>query len=211
LRRPHDIHVREFERQVENLVARNYPELAGMSAAAFTETFAPLGRRLAEIRTMSNGSSLPFVIVVKHDLVSTQRAMSKVEFGRQRGIVRMDPTEPEEFDAIDGLDVPAEPAYLAVGLDTGQGTLNVTPEEALETIVGAGRSPLTIDEGVALATHFPEVLRERNAFSILGSRRGDRRVPALWISGGAPRLGWCWAGNPHSWLGSASCAARLGT
>jgi hypothetical protein len=39
---------------------------------------------------------------------------------------------------------------------------------------------------------------------------GDRRVPALWISGGAPKLGWCWAGNPHTWLGSASCATRLG-
>ncbi|MGQ0669203.1 MAG: DUF5701 family protein [Actinomycetota bacterium] len=25
-----------------------------------------------------------------------------------------------------------------------------------------------------------------------------------------PRLGWCWAGNPHTWLGSASCGAGVG-
>ena len=36
-----------------------------------------------------------------------------------------------------------------------------------------------------------------------------RRVPTFWVSKGAPRLGWCWAGNPHSWLGAASAAGRL--
>jgi hypothetical protein len=35
-------------------------------------------------------------------------------------------------------------------------------------------------------------------------------VTAIWISKGAPKLGWCWAGNPHTWLGSASCAKRIG-
>ncbi|WFF07707.1 DUF5701 family protein [Micromonospora sp. WMMD1076] len=29
-------------------------------------------------------------------------------------------------------------------------------------------------------------------------------MPALWISQGAPKLGWCWFGNPHTWLGSAT-------
>jgi hypothetical protein len=23
-------------------------------------------------------------------------------------------------------------------------------------------------------------------------------------------LGWCWDGNPHTWLGSASCKTRIG-
>jgi hypothetical protein len=56
---------------------------------------------------------------------------------------------------------------------------------------------------------------------LLGSRCGDRRVPALWISGGSARdggtarrgaakLGWCWAGNHHTWLGHASAAQRVG-
>ena len=43
---------------------------------------------------------------------------------------------------------------------------------------------------------------------LAGSRCGDRRVPALWISEGAPKLGWCWAGNPHTWLGTASAGSR---
>ncbi|MEI2690845.1 MAG: DUF5701 family protein [Anaerolineae bacterium] len=46
---------------------------------------------------------------------------------------------------------------------------------------------------------------------LLASRCGDKRVPAFWLSQNRPKLGWCWAGNPHTWLGSASCAERVGT
>ncbi|HYN94662.1 MAG TPA: DUF5701 family protein [Pilimelia sp.] len=31
----------------------------------------------------------------------------------------------------------------------------------------------------------------------------------MWISGRAPKLGWCWEGNPHTWLGVASTGARI--
>jgi Family of unknown function (DUF5701) len=200
----------EFDRQLENLLAKGYPKLARMTADAFVEQVTQLEQRLAEIPATANGSSIPFVLVVRNDLVRTERAMSQVEVGQKRGVVRMTPTEPSEYAPIDGLDLPSVLAYLVVDLDIGQTTLNVTPEDALKTILAHRRSPLTIDEGVAVVTHHPDVLRTRNAFSLLGSRRGDRRVPAIWTSSGAPRLGWCWAGNPHTWLGSASCSARLG-
>jgi hypothetical protein len=43
----------------------------------------------------------------------------------------------------------------------------------------------------------------------------DARTPALWISNGtgrerrdAVKLGWCWWGNRHTWLGIASCGER---
>ena len=32
----------------------------------------------------------------------------------------------------------------------------------------------------------------------------------MWISERAPKLGWCWDGNPHTWLGIASAGARVG-
>jgi hypothetical protein len=35
-------------------------------------------------------------------------------------------------------------------------------------------------------------------------------VPAFWISERAPKLGWCWDGNPHTWLGVASAGVRTG-
>jgi hypothetical protein len=184
----------ELDRQVENLVARGYPELKGMSPDAFRELLAPLAERVP--------GSTPFVVVVK---VASERALPLVG-----GFTRMEGEELERFAPIDGVEVPAGEAYLVTDVDTGHATLNVTPDDALPGIVAAGRSPLTISEGVAVLTHDPHVLKEQNAFSLLGSRCGDRRVTALWVSAGKPRLGWCWAGNPHTWLGSASCASRVG-
>jgi hypothetical protein len=126
---------------------------------------------------------------------------------RLGGFVGMDPTNPADYRPIAEVDVPDVPAYRLVDFDPGTEFFDVTPDDALPRILARGRSPLTIDEGIAVLIHRPDVLQE-SAFSLLGSRRGDRRVPALWISGGRPRLGWCWAGAPHSWLGAASCAGR---
>ena len=77
-------------------------------------------------------------------------------------------------------------------------------EDATRTIRERGRTPLTIDEGIALVTQVPQALEKNKCFMLAGSRRHDRRVPALWISERAPKLGWCWDGNPHTWLGTAS-------
>ena len=130
-------------------------------------------------------------------------------------MARLRPYLLDRFRPIESVSVPAGTAYRRVDVNTGRETLNVTPDSALAEITRAGRSPLTLgdtlEEGIALVTHFPEVLKAHNCFSLLGSRGGDRRVPALWVmKGGAPRLGWCWAGNPYTWLGSASCGTRTG-
>jgi len=86
----------------------------------------------------------------------------------------------------------------------------VRPEDAVAALSERGRTPLSVDEGIALVLQFPASLEKNHCFSLAASRCGDRRVPALWISKGAPKLGWCWAGNPHTWLGTASCGGRAG-
>lgn len=186
-----------------------YPGLAGKSHEAFAELFAPLRARLDELPAATVDAEIPFVLVLDRNLVPAEKSMPLVEQNGRQGFVDMNPTEPRAFAPIDEVRPPTEPAYLVVDIDTGNDTLNVTPDDALPLIAARGRSPLTIEEGIAVLTHHPDLLRERNAFSLLGSRRGDKRVPALWTSNGSPRLGWCWAGNPHTWLGSASCVSRL--
>jgi hypothetical protein len=150
---------------------------------------------------------IPFVLVVRG--IAADRAMPRVRLGGKQGFTTMEAGDLVRFEPIESVAVPEAAAYLLTDVDTGRASLNVTPDDALETIAAEGRSPLTLEEGIALVMQFPEVLRTHNAFSLLGSRCGDRRVTAIWLSKGAPRLGWCWAGNPHTWLGSASCAARV--
>jgi len=200
----------QFDRQVENLLAKGYPGLAGLDEAELLRQVGPLRERLPALSTDESLARLPFAIVVTRQLVATEAAMARVELRGRRGVTRLEPVAPERFVPLAELELPREAVYLVVDVDTGADTLNVTPDEAHGRISRAGRSGLTIDEAIAVVTHFPEVLRTRNCFSILGSRCGDRRVPALWVSGGRPRLGWCWAGNPHTWLGSASCWGRVG-
>jgi len=174
----------------------------------FLRHIAPLKERLPGVPVSGEETRIAFVIVVGSELVPRERAMPLVELGGKGGFTTMAADDLERFTPVGGVRLPAGSAYLVGDIDTGRGTLNVPPDEAIETISEENRSPLTIDEGVALITHYPEVLKTRNCFSMLGSRCGDRRVTAMWISEGRPRLGWCWAGNPHTWLGSASCRSR---
>lgn len=149
-----------------------------------------------------------FVLVINSPLAPVTTMLPLVERKGKSAIEQLYPIEPERFRPIKAVELPLGQAYLLLDIDRGKDTLNVTPDAALESIIGQGRSPLTIEEGIAVLTHFPEFLQPNNCFLLLASRCGDKRVPALWLSKGQPKLGWCWAGNPHTWLGSASCGKR---
>lgn len=201
----------EFDRQLETLLEQGYPALAGLSPEAFRRALAPLRALAPEgAAPAPEEGRVPFVIVIQRALVTAEQAMPRTRRGEKRGIHVFTAGELERFMPIEGVLLPGGVAYLALEIDTGREFLNLTPDEALRGITGQGRSPLTIEEGVSLLTQYPAVLQKNACFSLPGSRSGDRRVAALWISEGRPKLGWCWAGNPHTWLGSASCAQRRG-
>ncbi|HMJ33807.1 MAG TPA: DUF5701 family protein [Baekduia sp.] len=202
----------EFDRQVDVLLQTGYPAAAGLSPATFAARLQPLKARLADLDTgaWAPQGVVPFVLVIGPGLVPVDGAITRVERRGRRGFAVIDADDLAGFTPIDGVEVPAGDAHLIADVDLGFATRNVPPEAALPQIEDRDRSVLTIDEGVALVTQFPEAVAENAGFSLVGSRCGDRRVTALWISKGAPKLGWCWAGAPHTWLGSASCARRLG-
>jgi Family of unknown function (DUF5701) len=203
----------EFGRQIYNLLAKGYPSVTGLKADEFLAHVYPLLGRVGELETSDgrDAATIPFVIVVKSELAPGAETIGLVERRDKAGMSVLDADEFEAFRPIDSVALPDGLAYLMVDIETGADTRNVTPDAALDVINGRQRSPLTLDEGIALLTHYPEAVARNAGFSLLGSRCGDRRVTAMWISGGRPKLGWCWAGNPHTWLGSASCAGRLGS
>ena len=162
------------------------------------------------LRDHATGDS---VLVVTRDVVSPYDTVPLLHLDGSDRPGRVDRNHAEgDLAAYHPVEdcIPPGKAYLLVGVERGEEFCNVTPEEATATIRGRGRTPLTIDEGIALVTQRPDVLEKNKCFMLAGSRRSDRRVPALWISERAPKLGWCWDGNPHTWLGTASCAARVG-
>lgn len=204
----------EFERQAATLMAKGYLELTQLSEREFKKELDILRDKLPlNINTQIDleKGTLPFVIVVKSTLVPSDSAMALVEKNGKSGITKLFPHQPTDFNTIAEVEIPASNMYLLINIDRGKENINLPPNRALQLIRQANRSPLTIDEGIAIVTHYPEYLIKNNCFSLLASRhKGDQRVPAIWInSQKQPNLGWCWDGNPHTWLGSASCAARV--
>lgn len=196
----------EFDRQVDALAMTGLPDLLDLQDPCFRAWLEPL-RDVLPSPEEPTGTGIPFVVVLPElPLVEVLDAVHTVGGS---GFTTMEPEDLTRFRPLSGLGVPSGP-YLLLDVDTGPDTLGHTPADVLPEITANGRSPLTIAEGLAVLVSDPGILRSRNCFSLLGSRCGDKRVPALWVSARRPRLGWCYQGAPHDWLGSASCAGRVG-
>lgn len=203
----------EFDRQLQRLVDKGYPALAGLRATAFRELVAPLYQAVLDRKSELSPPTrarVPFVLVITKQLVPAASSMSLTELNGKPGFVTDDFDDVDQFAPIESVEIPDGGAYVVFDVDRGAGYLNVRPNDALASITAAGRSPLTVDEGIAFITQFPDSLEKNNCFSLLASRGPGQRVPALWISKSMPKLGWCWDRNPHTWLGSASAGSRAG-
>lgn len=210
----------EFARQVATMIEAGYPALAHMTAGEFSAQVDPL---LEQVHGLNDGGGdtddidandrVPWLIVVSSLMIAAEDLVPLLRLpgGSTPGIVdRNHGGEPlAQFLPRPELDVPVAPAYLVVGVDRGDEFRGVRPRDAVPTILDRGRTPLTIHEGLAFAMLHPASLEPNHCYMLAGSRRGDQRVPALWISGRSPKLGWCWDGNLHTWLGIASAKERL--
>jgi hypothetical protein len=162
-------------------------------------------------------------VAVHPSLASARQLAPLLSRAQKPGFVVGDLTDLEAFGPIAGLEIPDSPLYLVHDIDRGDDMRNWSPNEALPAITGLGRSPLTINEGISWLLQEPKLLEPNHCFMTIGSRKTkpkglDARTPAIWISGGtghdgkenagAPKVGWCWAGNRHTWLGFASARTR---
>lgn len=210
----------EFDRQVRTLTALGYPALGGRTPEQFAELVAPL-RAEAVAHAGDAGQEydpavtgrVPFVLVVDRGLAPLERTMplTTLHGGRLPGFVdrTFEPGSLERFVATKEAEPPGrDGVHLLFDVERGEEFCGVVPNDAMATVAERGRTLLTIEEGIALMTHVPQLLVKNKCFSLGGSRSGDRRVPAIWISQKAPKLGWCWQGNPHTWLGMASAGSR---
>ncbi len=171
-------------------------------------------------------------------LVPTPRSCSYADLMRlvthkgHPGFVVEDFTDASDFVAVSGPDskpveLPSSPWYLLEDPRRGDEFENASPAEALADISNQGRIALTMVEGIFWLLQNPSALERNHCFMTIGSRKPkakgafDSRTPALWISNGtgrdgkehrdAPKLGWCWWNNRHTWLGIAHAQERIAT
>lgn len=195
----------EARKQLERLVALGYPDVADMSAQSFSALANPLIRAL-EDSTLGNN----ILLVPTRELVTPESLIARTSINRMAGFTTMPPRDIASFQPVEGFEPPEGPFYLVVEPHTGTCYVNREPDVARKLIDLDDRIPLTLEEGLAIATQHPEWLLEKNGFNLLGSKSTDGRVPSIWMSQNAPRLGSVWPNSRHTWLGNAYCVARRG-
>ncbi len=197
--------------QARTLIDLGVADSAGISV----ETLWSHARTLPEHRDA--------IITVHPSLVPPSRLTGLMTRLDKSGFVVTDMTDLDQFTPIKGVEIPDTPLYLIHDVHRGDEMRNWSPHEALPAITSMGRSPLTISEGISWLLQEPHLLDPNHCFMTIASRvshgaRLDARTPAIWISGGtgrdgashknAPKVGWCWGGNRHTWLGFASTGHR---
>lgn len=199
--------IERFDAQVDRLVALGYARAARLTQGAFRRRLARLGPRF--VAAARNKGEVPPVLVVARTFVPAAKLIEAIARTDGKPQTVIGATELAAYRPIDALRLPDADAWVLSGIALGGATRGDPPAVARKALADAGRTPLTIEEGLALHTHIADVIGPNRGLSLSGSTRGDRRVPALWISKGTPKLGWCYVGAPHTWLGTPSCAARF--
>jgi Family of unknown function (DUF5701) len=194
--------------QAERLIELEIHRIAGVSADQLRSVPDTAGSLLA----------------VHPDLAPASVLAPLLRLNNKQGFVVTDMADVDEFTPIASVELPDAPLYLVQDVDRGDAMANWSPDEALPAIEAARRTPLTLTEGLHWVLQRPEALARGRCFMTIASRRRkpngalDARTPAVWISNGtgrdgsanrnAPKVGWCWAGNRHTWLGFASAGGR---
>ncbi|MFJ2114209.1 MULTISPECIES: DUF5701 family protein [unclassified Streptomyces] len=198
--------------QADRLVRLGAHELAGIPADEL--------RTFAENAGCGDSDAL---LAIHPDRAPVSALAPLLRHDGKPGFVVTDMTDVDGF-APYAVELPDAPLYLVTGLDRGDHLANWSPDEALPALTKESRTPLLLTEGVHWVLQQPAVLERNRCFMTIGSRLRkangalDTRTPAIWISNGtgrdghdrrnAPKVGWCWWGNRHTWLGFASATGR---
>jgi Family of unknown function (DUF5701) len=193
----------EFDRQVDALVQSGMPGLLEAREECFRAMLEPLRDLLPA--AAGADEHIPFVVVVP--TAPVRPLLTAVHTPDGEGGTLLADDELARFRPLPELALPATP-YLLLDVDPGAGSAGTPPGEADARLRAAGRSPLTVAEGLAVLVSDCGVLRSGDCFALLGCSSGGSRVPALWTGSEGPVLG-CWDKDvPEPRLGAASCGGR---
>ena len=148
-----------FAKQVNTIVERKFHVPTGLSESDFVNGhIMPLKQLLAKNSkdTKIEKSHVPILIVVPNSVVPLSYQLERIR--ENISDIQLDHIiKPEWFENAKGVLTPDKP-YLLLDVETGYVMKNTTPKECVKTFKDQGRFALTVDEGIALISHVPEVL-----------------------------------------------------
>jgi len=154
-----DAFLKIFTDQTKRIIERKYHIEANLSESDFINRYVtPLKELLVglDADTELRENRIPLLLVIPHNIVPLSYQLEII-----RNIINKQQLEyiikPDWFENAKGVLTPDKP-YLLLDVETGYAMNNITPKKCVQTFNDAGRFALTIDEGIALITHFSEVL-----------------------------------------------------
>lgn len=95
-------------------------------------------------------------------------------------------------------------------VEDGTAMRNVSPMDARETFAKEERRGLTVQEGLALIRHNPDILKD-HYIDFVGSRYDAKGVPRVYVYGEKPAFSNHWGDNAIPHWGAASCLSGIRT
>ncbi|MEU9031212.1 DUF5701 family protein [Streptomyces sp. NPDC048383] len=206
--------------QAERLIELGVAEIAGIPPAEL-RAFAERARAAADADAAADAGGL--LLAVHPDRAPASALAPLLLREGKPGFVVLDMADVDRF-VPHHAELPDAALYLVTGVDRGDHMSNWSPDEALLALTEENRTPLVLTEGIHWLLQRPEALERNHCFMTIGSRLRkpngtlDARTPAIWISNGtgrdgrerrdAPKVGWCWWNNRHTWLGFGSATGR---
>ena len=158
----------EAQKQLDRIVALGYPDVADISAAAFRSLARPL---IGALEHSDLGSNI--LLVPTRELVSPESLIARTSINRMAGFTTMPPRDIASFLPQDGFMPPEGPFYLVVNPHTGTCYVNREPDVARKLIDSDERLPLTLEEGLAIATQHPEWLLQSARLTLRRRTRAE--------------------------------------
>lgn len=222
-----------FSQQIKTITERRFHEATGLSESDFINRhIMPLKQLLVnnDKDTTIDESRITILVVVPHIIVPLSYQLEMIR--ESINDVQLEHLiKPEWFENAKGVSTPDRP-YILLDVETGYAMKNTPPKKCVQRFRDAGRFALTVDEGIALISHFPGVL-ESHWIDLPGSvlihkfvgedvmKRGMLSslppafakatfVPTLnYIYYNYLRLYYIYEVTETPYSGSASCAKRL--
>jgi hypothetical protein len=148
-----------FAKQIDTIMQRKFHTPTGLSESDFVDLhIMPLKQLLLKNDRDSKieESHVPILVVVPNAIVPLSYQLQSIRES-MNDIQLEHIIKPEWFENAEGVSTPDKP-YLLLDVETGYAMKNITPKKCLKIFTDQERFPLTVDEGIALISHFPEVL-----------------------------------------------------
>ena len=192
-----------FETQKNTLLTLGYPALLGMTpddfTAALENTWKLLSEKVADIEITVKGN-IPLLIVVEQGVL--QEKIKKIHGHTELDLHNIKKTENASLS----------PFSILLDVEDGRKMIAKSPKDALKKFEKEHRFSLTINESIALLTHYPELLKNHYLISA-GSfySKEQEPLPLLWLldEHGRPELHYAWFHIAHGSYGTASYKVKF--